>query len=473
MVWLLLAVVGLLFTVRLAACVTADSWLRRIVLASYLTKLFAAAALFHVSAWELPLLEGIQLGGGFWEFGRDSVEYHRLGSSIADVWTNGGSLPTMGPEVGISMYVGAVYWLFGVHPLNVAVLNAWYGAFTVVGAVWIGRRFVSSAFSSRMTATLIGFWPSGILWSTQMMKDSMSAALLVGLMVFMGMAIDRRRVRVTGAALGSAATLLFALYFIRDYFAGALVAAVLVAFVPWVALRLVRREWPAGARMVVLCAALAATLGVASQVDLAAYGRQPTGWTYAVDTWSASTEGAAPSPAGGVAAAGRALAVRFQTLPRYLGLLRSGMMREPGRSVLDPDVTVATWPELWRYLPRGLAVVFLSPFPWQWLFGGTTVLLMFAGFETLLIYALLPCAAVGLYRLAGRVDPVLVAAVFAVAVLAVGFAIVVPVVGTLFRLRLQLVIAMLVVVGSMDAFAAVYGRIFAFARRQMEVVPEC
>jgi hypothetical protein len=284
------------------------------------------------------------------------------------------------------------------------------------------------------------------------------------------MALTERRARIFVPALCAVACLVFVLKFAREYLAVTFVLATVLALVPWVVARLARRELRVAGRVIVVCAVLLVTLGVARHIRLVNSGAKGF-----ADEWLEATPlPGMPVPAQATDGSwSEVLTTRFVNLPPYLGLVRQGMLNEPVKSVLDAEVKIVTWTDLLRYLPRGLAVEFLAPFPWQWISGGRGALDIFAGIETLLIYALLPCIAVALFHLSKVVDPVLAGVVLVVASLAVAFAIAVPAVGTLFRLRLQLIVLLIIVIGSTDAFAAVYERLLGAQRRPMRAAHEC
>ena len=468
---MVLAAAGLVLTVLLAHRLADDAWVRRIVIAAYVVKAAAAVALFFVSLWGLPILTGAQTGNGFWSFARDAAEYHRLALGVTDAWQTDGGVPPMGFEKPTVLYVAVVYRLFGEVPLNVGILNAWYGTLTALGAVWVAQRYGARALSVRATALLVGLWPSGVLWSTQVLKESITTAMMAGLVVFMAVATRTRRPQTAFIAVLSVAALVFLLWFSRYYAASAFVAALFTVVVPWAITQFFRGEGRRAGIAIGACLFVLAGLGLAAGVPMSERP-ESAGWSDFADATRHEEVTREPSESSRVSEARDTVSARVRTLPSFLGVLRDGGMAEPGRSVLDPDVTIASWGELLRYLPRGLAVEFLAPFPWQWFLPDAPASYLLAGFENVIIYALLPCVAVAAYRLFRRYDPVLTTAGLTIAMLAAGYAIVISSVGTLFRLRFQLIVLALVMMGSVDAFAVVYGRVFR-ARPRSTQVPAC
>jgi hypothetical protein len=105
-------------------------------------------------------------------------------------------------------------------------------------------------------------------------------------------------------------------------------------------------------------------------------------------------------------------------------------------------VQLRSYGDVLRYLPRAVANALLAPYPWQWfdLGGGTGPFKALSAVEALLLYACLVPSVVGLGTVVVRRsrDALFIAA-FIVAV-TVLLGLVVTNVGTLFRLRLELLL---------------------------------
>jgi hypothetical protein len=97
------------------------------------------------------------------------------------------------------------------------------------------------------------------------------------------------------------------------------------------------------------------------------------------------------------------------------------------------------------FLPAGLLVALYGPFPWQWFpLGGTGILKVVSGGESLLILALTPMFLVGAARglRSRRFDAGLLA--LTAVILLVGLGLTVPNLGALFRLRLASIVLLAV-----------------------------
>ncbi len=141
--------------------------------------------------------------------------------------------------------------------------------------------------------------------------------------------------------------------------------------------------------------------------------------------------------------------------PAFIGDVRRGMVSEGEksgwRSLVDPDTRLRGFGDIVRYLPRGLTVLFFTPFPSQWLdrSGDAGALKLFAGLETLGVYVLVPAvvaALVAAVRAGGPMQWSLATLVFLVASI---LAVAVPNAGALFRLRVQVLVPLVLFVASL------------------------
>lgn len=162
----------------LADRATGDRELRRLVLASYGLRVLLAFALFAISYWGWPILRSQQRSGGFWGFGVDAWVYHLYGARIAEAWVKGIELPDPGFGFEYFAVVAAIYRFVGAHPLFPILFNSWLGALNGLLAYLIGRRLMDQR-ATLVAAALVGFWPSSLLWSSQLMKDALSWCLVL------------------------------------------------------------------------------------------------------------------------------------------------------------------------------------------------------------------------------------------------------------------------------------------------------
>ena len=210
----------------------------------------AMLVLFYVSLFNLPLLEGYQLDGGFWAFAPDAKAYHEAtGETIGQLRL--GLPPPQAYGVGEGPYfyfLIALYWVLGVHPLNGLLVNCWAGAATVPFAYVLGLR-LGGRRAGRLSAVLIGMWPSAAFWSTQLLKDPLVVHLLFALCVTVVNVLHERggevsRHPLSRIALGAAGAmaLMVSLRLFNLYVPMGVIGAATLTMLPIAALRLRTKE---------------------------------------------------------------------------------------------------------------------------------------------------------------------------------------------------------------------------------------
>ena len=192
--WWVPALTWFFFTLTLAglaviACRWAanDSTLTMIILGSFTIRACLAISLFAVSYFQLPILSSLQYEGtGFWVFGGDAIGYHDHGEKLINAWHQGIDFPSVfiaginhyDLYKGLSLPIAIVYAVLGSLPLHFLLVNAFVGAMIGLLAYNLTLR-LSDRRSALIAATAVAFWPSSILWSTQLLKDMISIALVM------------------------------------------------------------------------------------------------------------------------------------------------------------------------------------------------------------------------------------------------------------------------------------------------------
>ncbi|MBI3011120.1 MAG: tetratricopeptide repeat protein [Candidatus Omnitrophica bacterium] len=175
-------------------------FLRRVLLWSYGLRAVLGIALYLISYWGLPILPSLQFPSepGFWVFGLDSHLYHHYGYLIAEAWKHGTELPVLELSPEYFAVVAVIYRLLGAHLLYPILLSCWLGAITGLLAFRIGRRLFSVR-AARLGALLVSCWPSSMLWSAQLLKDSLSSFLVFSaLALTLRLAFEERPIRRRG-----------------------------------------------------------------------------------------------------------------------------------------------------------------------------------------------------------------------------------------------------------------------------------
>jgi cytochrome c-type biogenesis protein CcmH/NrfG len=137
--------------------------------------------------------------------------------------------------------------------------------------------------------------------------------------------------------------------------------------------------------------------------------------------------------------------VAREMTPPSLDFYRQGFIASGGFSLVDPSVRIDSLQKMLHYLPRGLALGLLAPFPWQWFdpHGSTGIMRSLAGIEVALIYLLLPGMVLGMIRLTRQSRIERYFFLVAVSLMVISMSLVVANLGTLFRLRLQFLLPLL------------------------------
>lgn len=265
---------GALLTV---ACARGNRWLLAAALVAFVVRAVLAVVFQWASLLEVPALDALRsapVGGyRFWIVSADAAWYHESARRLVLAWRQGTEFPEgTGPEYFILTAV--VYVLFGPNPLNGVLWNALLGALAVVLGFRIAARLGGDA-AAAPAAILIALWPSAVLWSTQLLKDTLCLALILLLLYLTMQAVEPPPPsRPRGVALARWAGLLLAVFVtavlmhrFRYYVLQVLIPAPLV-FVAHALLKRTRRTpW----RVVAPCAVIAVmVLAVAAgrRVDL-------------------------------------------------------------------------------------------------------------------------------------------------------------------------------------------------------------
>lgn len=459
-----LAAAGGILSAIILSRITQDRVATQLGLASFLLKVGLSAVFFAASYHRWPILEWYQGERGFWVFAEDGQGYHGLARDIVAAWRGRGAMPQIDVENQTFIaYVAVIYRWLGVHPLHVVVLNAWWGTLMLCAAAALLHRLQASPGSLRLGIGLLGFWPSLLLWSTQPMKDPIIVALiLVGLAVLVDALAPgskpSRPAAIRRAALGAASV--FCLSLLRGY-SGlilALTAGLYGGVVLWRRMATLR-SWPAVSHRLLIIGGMAAGLLLSRQVDVASLVTRPVRQDIVEEATPPPEDTASPPAAPTSPQASseppRSMSselkrarevVRTRLTPTALDGVRQGFVQTGGHSVVDEDVTINRSGVLLRYIPRALMIAFLAPFPVQWadVHGRTRIFRALASVEMCVIYLLLLAGLTRLTRRARRLDPSAMAILVFCGLLVVPMSLTVANVGTLFRLRLQFLLPLTV-----------------------------
>ena len=512
-----------LFAVGLWVCVsvakrTGDRTLVGIVTAAYLVRVVFAVIFYVVSFWALPVWRDVQLGQGFWAFASDAAYLHEYATGAVTALVAGLDLPFVAGSPDYPLMVTLLYRFLGTHVLIAVTPNIMLAGLSVVLAYLIACR-IWSPMAGHVSAALVAFWPSSVLWSTQLLKDTL-AGFLILLFVWTLTELLRRWPKGVPTYLGWLNTgTLFAVAFVttfaavrfRYYVGVTLLGASLVVLVAWVVFglsdrRAARAVWAVTLTAVLVCAVWLSTLvpvevigkprdpqpglrrlaehmisigdldGALVQVQASVRVRPDAPadadvrdrmagreLSQLIAQYRSGVAGATPSPA--------ALPPLARSLEppsdgsgflQRLSQLRSRFEADfhYARTVLgDSEDVPRDVGEVVRFAPRALFFTLLTPNPWISArgVGSTGVFRDVAFLEVMLILPLLCLAAQGFVNGCRHAWPMSVLLALFAFVMTVGIGYAVPNVGTLFRLRLAAIVPLCILAGGSQLPAYVSG----------------
>ena len=330
-------------------------------------------------------------------FAPDQKAYHAIGKFLADLW--GQDVPVVmsrvlpeGPK-GYFYIVAGIYYVVGPYSLLPKLLNCVVGAFMVPVAHDLALRMGTSAAAALRAAKLVMWFPSLVLWSSLNIRDAW-IILLIALLCRQALILQSRfRLGTLLLLVGG----LVAVVQFRAYLLFAIGAPILVSFVAQRS-----RNLP---RNLILGSIVAAALIYADQ------------------------------------AAGEARRGRFVDFEEIHNIRYWNTV---GASSQFEQVDISTPGKALAYLPRGLALFLLAPFPWM--LGSIRQVLAVP--ETLYFYWLLPWMIRGIRGLLRDHLTTSLLAVLITAGLTLGYALGEGNAGTAYRHRAQLLTFFLIFAAS-------------------------
>ncbi|MGB7207235.1 MAG: phospholipid carrier-dependent glycosyltransferase [Pyrinomonadaceae bacterium] len=121
-------------------------------------------------------------------FGGDATTYDFNGWKLVEYWTGQiasddllaqRAWSTSGPGWGINYLVGGLYYILGRNIFAAQSFCAVFGAATAPMVYFCSVKMFSNRHAAKIAAVAIAFFPSFIIWSSQLMKDGLIIFLLV------------------------------------------------------------------------------------------------------------------------------------------------------------------------------------------------------------------------------------------------------------------------------------------------------
>lgn len=378
-------------------------------------------AIFLVGHFQLLPNVFDQYGTGL-SFAIDGDSYRNLASKLAlELQTNGfsGWLSIKAP-LHCRLYsllfvtIGSVlgHNILAAEPLN---LLYYLGILTCV--YFLGRE-IFNARAGMLAAVIVAVWPSFLMHSTQLIRDSLAIFCLLALMLVLTLVLRREfswRAAAAGCAAGAALVTLF--WVLRGNMWNVVVFAVGLTIALQV-FRMFRSDKWLAPNAAVIGIIVVTMLFVPSRLESTSLpGVKPPATPLAIPV---------NKPPEGV----------FSVILKQMGQRRAGFNRYRAQeSNIDADVRFTTAGDVLRFIPRATVIGFFAPFPRMWVqpgsFGRTGRLL--SGAETLVMYLLYVAAAVCVWRNRKRLELWLLFLVATAGTIALGLVVVNA--GALYRLR--------------------------------------
>jgi 4-amino-4-deoxy-L-arabinose transferase-like glycosyltransferase len=274
-------------------------------------------------------------------FHEDAEHYESMGMRMAAYWAGDGPEVLLLDDVnqGYFYVCGAASYVVGGSPYGAAFLNCVLGALTIFGVYQLARRFFHASVARR-AAVCCAFFPSMILWSATAIKDPLMTFLIV---VAINGCVRLKRRFSLGALLATVVPIV-ACQPIRFYMIFFLVFSIVASLV-------VERS---GKLLTGIPKQLLIVGGTVILLVLVGF-------------------------------AGRAQASLEQLSLERVSDFRHGLATT-GDSGFDANVDISTPGRAIAFMPMGVTVLLLSPFPWQF----TSMRSSFALPEMLIWWALVP-----------------------------------------------------------------------------------
>jgi hypothetical protein len=375
-------------------------------------------------------------------FAMDSTTYQRVAGDLVAEWRNNGFTAWLNAKAPLHSRLYSITFaifgrLVGHNILAAEPLNLFY-YLSILACVYFLGREVFTAQTGFVAATIVALWPSFLFNTTQLMRDPLSIACLLTLLLVMVLVLGRQFRWPSGIVIGIAGAILATLFWVaRGNMWNVVLVAIAITLVLLVA-RMIRAKKFLGGNAIVMLLIVVAALFVPPRLESTPLpGARPPLTPLAIPTASQAgeREGA------------------WATALKQISTRRAGFRFYKARaSDIDPEVQFSTTGEIVRYIPRAFVIGFLAPFPRMWVQAGTYGLAVrvLSGLETLAMYFLYVAAAVCVWRERRNRKMWLLFLVAAIGMLALGLVVVNA--GALFRLRYVCWILMIILAADFRGF---------------------
>lgn len=366
-------------------------------------------------------------------FAVDSTTYQRVAGDLVEEWRNNGFAAWLNAKAPLHSRLYSISFaifgkLVGHNVLAAAPLNLIYYLSILIFVYLLGREVFNPQTGLR-AAGIVALWPSFLFNSTQLLRDPLSIACLLALMVVLVLVLSHEFRWAKGIGLGFAGALLATVFWLaRGNMWNIVLVAIGIALVLLV-WRMIREKTLLSGNAIVMLFIVVTALFVPPRLE------------------STTLPGAMPplTPLAIPASQPAARQGVWATALKQISTRRAGFRFYTSRaSDIDPEVQFSNTGEMVRFIPRAFVIGFFAPFPKLWLqegsFGFAPRIL--SGLETLAMYFVYVGVGLCVWRERRNRKMWLLFLVATIGMLALGLVVVNA--GALFRLRYACWILMIV-----------------------------
>jgi len=358
-------------------------------------------------------------------FAIDATSYRALSSELANELQTNGVAAWLAIKAPLhcrlySLLFATIGRVVGHNVLAAEPLNLVYYLGLLCCVYFLGRELFD-ARAAMLAAIIIAVWPSFLMHSTQLIRDSFAILCVVALLLVLTLLLRRQlswRVGIAAGLSGAALATLFWVLRGNMWSVVVLAIALTAVLLLW---RIVRVDKVLGPNLLAMVLIVIAMLVAPSRLESTALpGVKPpvTPLAMPIIRELPPTEGI------------------LSRMLKQMGQRRAAFrMYDAHESDIAGDVRLNTAGDVLRFLPRAAVIGFLAPFPRMWIERGSYGLAgrLLSGAETFVMYFLYLASGVCVWRNRRRSELWLLFLVATLGTIALG--VVVVNAGALFRLR--------------------------------------
>jgi 4-amino-4-deoxy-L-arabinose transferase-like glycosyltransferase len=358
-------------------------------------------------------------------FAIDGTSYQRVATGLVDEWQGKGFTAWLNARAPfhsrlLSLSFATFGRLLGHNILAAEPLNLFYYLGILVCIYILGREIFSPR-TGLLAASIVAVWPSFLLHSTQLIRDSLAILCFLALMVVLTLLLTREFRWQKGIGLGIGGAILVTVFWVtRGNMWNVVLVAIVIAVVLLVQQTIRQKRLMTGNAIVILLLVLA-TLLIPTRLESSTLpGIRPPATPLAIPSTSQ------PGPSEGI----------WTRAIKQIADRRGGFRFFTSQaSNIDADVRFQSFGDMVRFLPRATVIGFFAPFPKMWIqlgsFGHAGRLL--SGLETLAMYFLYVAVAFCVWRERRNLRLWLLFLVGSIGIVALGLVVVNA--GALYRIR--------------------------------------